>query len=504
MNKEVAMSDSGSLSRKPRALRHALCILSLCVAVLSVGFSAQTITYDLVLAGGRVMDPATGLDAVRHLAISNGKVAAISTASLRGRQTVNVSGLVVAPGFIDLHAHGQNVPSQTYQVRDGVTTALELEMGTYPLDELRGRAGKSLINYGYSAGHTAARVLVKKGDRAAANHEPLTPNELTELLGYLSRALDAGALGLGIGLDYVSRGVKPDELEALFKLAAQRRVPLFIHIRMPEDREDISGLKELLDLAEKTRASFHMVHIASTGLGRVPVFLQMIEAARAKGLDVTTEVYPYTAGSTGINSGIFDHDWQRKFGISYGEIEWPPTGQRFTGREMWDEYRAKYRDGTIIIHVMKEEWVEQAIKHPLVMIASDGMPINRLDERAHPRGMGCFARVLGRYARERKLIPLPEAIRKMTLMPAQRLEAISPAMKQKGRLTVGADADITVFDAEQVLDRATFAEPNQFSKGIMHVLVGGTFVVRDEKLVEGVFAGQPIVAESTRVSRSSR
>jgi dihydroorotase len=263
---------------------------------------------------------------------------------------------------------------------------------------------------------------------------------------------------------------------------------------MPEDRNDTTGLTELIKMSEKTGASFHMVHICSTGLGRTPTFLKMVEDAQKRGLDITTEAYPYTAGSTGINSGIFDHDWQKKFGASYDSIEWPPTGQRFTGKEMWDEYRAKYRNGIVIVHVMKEEWVEQAIRHPLVLIASDGMPISSMTERAHPRGMGCFSRVLGLYSREKKLISLAEAIRKMTLMPAERLEKFTPAMKNKGRLTVGADADITVFDAATVIDRATFAEPNQFSKGIVHVLIGGTFVVRNEKLADGVFAGKPIRA----------
>jgi dihydroorotase len=478
--------------------RYLLFVGFLCLIGFSSGFGTEVQTYDLVLVGGRVIDPATGFDDVRNVGITSGKVAAVSKETLQGKEVVNVSGLVVAPGFIDLHAHGQTIASNTYQVRDGVTTALELEGGTYPLDVLRTREGKSLLNYGYSAGHLAARLRVKKGNMAAANHEPLSDDELKELLGTLTQALDDGALGIGVGLDYVSRGVKEPELEALFRLAAARKVPLFIHIRMPEDRNDLNGLAELLAMTEKTKASFHMVHIVSTGLGRVPTFLKMIEAARAKGLDVTTEAYPYTAGSTGINSGIFDHDWQRKFGISYGDIEWPPTGERFTGKEMWDEYRAKYRNGVIIVHAMKEEWVEQAIKHPLVMIASDGMPISSLDQRAHPRGMGCFSRVLGRYCREKKLITLTEAIRKMTLMPAERLEKISPAMKQKGRLTVGADADITVFDANRVIDRATFAEPNQFAEGIVHVLVGGTFVVRNEKLVENVFVGKPIRAQSQR------
>jgi len=480
---------------KYRLLALSLLFFTLPLYTVGLPSAAGAVTYDLVLTGGRVIDPFTRLDAVRNVGINNGKIAAISTSPLQGRGTIDVTGLVVAPGFIDLHAHGQNVPSQTYQLRDGVTTALELEIGTYPLDALKEREGKALINYGYSAGHTAARVLVKKGNLHAANHEPLTESEQKEMIGYLTKALNEGALGIGIGLDYVSRGVTPGELESLFRLAAARKVPLFIHIRMPDDRNDLTGLKELLDLTEKTRASFHMVHLVSTGLGRVPVFLKMIDQARAKGLDVTTEAYPYTAGSTGINSGIFDHDWQKKLGVNYGDIEWPPTGQRFTGKEMWDEYRAKYKNGVIILHAMKEEWVEQALKHPQVMIASDGMPISRLDERAHPRGMGTFSRVLGRYSREKQLITLAEAINKMTLMPAQRLEKISPAMRNKGRLTIGADADITVFDAAQVIDRATFAEPNQFSKGIIHVLVGGTPVVRDEKTVESTFVGKPVRAQ---------
>lgn len=472
-----------------------LVVLALLLVTPSWNLGVQTASYDLVLTGGRVIDPATGLDAVRNLAIRDGRIAAISRSALRGKETVDVTGLVVAPGFIDLHAHGQNIPSQTYQLRDGVTTALELEAGTYPLDVIRAREGKSLINYGYSAGHGDARRLVKKGDMKKAQHEELNAAELEEAMGYLSKALDEGALGIGLPLDYISLGVKPPELEAVFRLAARRRVPVFIHIRMPEDRNDLTGLRELLDMAEKTRASFHMVHIVSTGLGRVPTFLKMIEAARKKGVDVTTEVYPYTAGSTGINSGIFDHDWQKKLGISYPEIEWPPTGERFKDRAMWDDYRAKYRNGIIIIHAMKEEWVEQAIAHPLVMIASDGMPINSLSERAHPRGMGTFSRVLGRYWREKKLITLPEAIRKMTLMPARRLEGFVPAMRKKGRLTVGADADITIFDPGTVSDRATFAEPNQYAKGILHVLVGGAFAVRNEAVVEGVFAGKPVLAK---------
>ena len=480
--------------------------LSFCTLVLCLLITACTIntapSYDVVIAGGRVIDPETGLDALRNVGINGGRIESVSSELLRGKVQIDASELVVSPGFIDLHDHAQNIAGQTYHVRDGVTSGLELEGGLFPFPnqehdiqplqkQLRAREGKSLIHYGYSAGYSGARLIVKQRDQQRMNRELATADELKNILLLVEKDLDNGAIGIGFPLDYVSQGVNEAELEGLFRLAARRKVPLFTHIRMADDALDPSGFQELIEMTRKTGASLHMVHITSTGLGRVALYIEMMEKARAEGLDITAELYPYTAGSTGINATLFDEGWQAKFGVSYQDIEWPPTGERFTGKAMWDEYREKYPQGGIIIHAMKEAWIETALRHPDIMIASDSV-VSGFKVRSHPRGMGTYARVLGRYVREKNILSLPDAIRKMTYLPAKRLQDFTPVMKRKGRIQVGADADITVFDPEEVIDRASFAEPNQFSKGIKHVIVSGQIVVKDEVIQSGVFPGKPI------------
>src|SRR6202011_1626498 len=213
--------------------------------------------------------------------------------------------------------------------------------------------------------------------------------------------------------------------------------------------------------AAATGAPLHVVHITSMGLRDTPELIAMVEGAQRHGLDVTTECYPYTAGSTSLESAVFDPGWQEGMGITYKDLQWAETGERLTA-ETFERYRKQ--GGVVVIHSIPEEAARTAVANPMVMIASDGMPITGV--KVHPRGQGTFSRVLGHYVREEKALDLMTALRKMTLMPAQRLEKRAPVFKNKGRIRLGADADITVFDAEHVIDRATFDEPLQYSGGI--------------------------------------
>jgi N-acyl-D-aspartate/D-glutamate deacylase len=476
-----------------------------CALLLALNASAVSATsYDLVLAGGRVIDPETRLDAVRNVGISEGIVQVVTTEKLNGSEVLDVSGLIVAPGFIDLHSHASvTIAGQKYQARDGVTSALELEAGRYPVvSHLASLGGESIINYGVSASYLAIRGEIK-GDLSKAFSETASDQEITKILKLVDRELKNGGIGIGLPLDYASSVITPGELQKIFEFAASRDAPIFVHIRRGETPGDVRGLNEVVDLATQTGAPIHICHINSNSLRGIASFLDIVRRAQSAGVDITAEAYPYTAGSTFIGAEAFDRDWQHTSGISYNDIEWALTGERFT-KETWEDYRQKYRDDhsmMVIIHNNKEEFVEQSLRDPMVMIASDAMTMEEIDSRVHPRTMGSYARFLGRYVRERQLVSWMEAIRKTSLMPAQRLEGMVPAMKKKGRIQVGSHADIAVIDPETVIDKATFNKPNQFSDGIPHVLVGGQFVVKNNALVEEeVGHGKAVLSEHPQVN----
>jgi N-acyl-D-aspartate/D-glutamate deacylase len=439
--------------------------------------------FDLVLANGRVMDPATKLDAVRHIGITSGKISAISETALAGEKVVDVAGLVVSPGFIDLHAHGQTTSDLQIKAQDGVTMALELEGGVYPVAEwYESMEGTAPIHYGATVGHISARFAafhpqLKTGQWASgkARLALLGPKpdgankiagevEMKRMSEAIRKGLVEGALGVGFGINYTPAAT-PEEIEALFRIAAERKVPAFVHTRA----FGIAPIREAIDTAKKTGASLHIVHIGSSSIGDMP------------------EVYPYTAASTMLDSAMFNPGWQDNLRISYGDIVWTASGERLT-EESFERYRKQ--GGWVIMYMMKDANVEMAIAHPGVMIASDGVPF--VDGKGHPRGAGTYARVLGHYSRDKKLLPLMDALAKMTILPAKRLEGHVPMMKNKGRIAIGADADITVFDPAKIIDRATFEAPTTPSAGISHVIVDGTFVVRDGELVKDALPGRAV------------
>jgi cytosine/adenosine deaminase-related metal-dependent hydrolase len=462
-------------------------------ALASRGTHAQGEPYDLVLSGGRVLDPETGLDATRNVGIQRGRIAAVTADLVAARETLDVHGLVVAPGFIDLHVHGQDSESYRYYSHDGVTTALELEIGTYPVAPWYAeREGHALINYGVSVGHPGARRALLAHDESLPGvaviydssrgwtNGALPEADLPRLDSLVERGLAQGALAVGFGLAYTP-GASREEILRLFQVAARHSVPCFVHLR--EGGRDattggsVGALQEVIADAAVTGASLHVVHVTSMGQRDTPLLLELIRGARERGLDVTTEAYPYTAASTAIQSAVFDAGWQQRMGITYRDILYPPTGERLTAASF---ARLRRQGGRVVFFIIPDSTVRQAVADPLVMIASDGGSAH-----AHPRLAGTHARVLGRYARDSSVLSLMDAVRKMTLMPAQRLERVVPAMRAKGRVQVGADADLTVFDAARVVDRATYERPAQFSDGIVHVLVNGVFVVRNGASVAG-------------------
>ena len=470
-------------------------LLFLTVLLTTTLLAAQQ--YDLVLEGGRVMDPETGLDVVRNVGIVDGKIARISDAPLTGRRVIHVAGLVVAPGFIDLHQHGQDIASQRVKAFDGVTTALEMEIGAPDVAQfLKSKERHSIIHFGTTASHVAARALVfgsplpdgailpKSGP---ATDQQATPEQIAEIQQRLRDQLDAGALGVGMGIAY-SPGATRLEIIDMFRVAAERKLPVYTHMRSAghvEPGSAIESTEEVIGAAAISGASLHIVHINSTCLKDSLECLSLIDGARAHGIDVTTEAYPYIAGMTAINSAVFNPGWQQKLGISYDSLVIPNTGEHLT-KARFDELHNSTKEQWVLIYGNTQEMIDKIIPNPLIMIASDGA-------EGHPRNAGTYSRVLAQYVREKKTLTLMEALRKMTLMPAQMLERSTPVARRKGRLQEGADADIVVFDPQAISDRSTFAKPMEPSVGVHELIVGGTLVIDDDKMVPDVYPGRAIV-----------
>jgi hypothetical protein len=295
-----------------------------------------------------------------------------------------------------------------------------------------------------------------------------------------------------MGIQYTPGATRWEVIE-MFRLAAEHGVPVYTHVRSNGTREpgsSIESVDEVIGAAAVSGAPLHIAHINSSCGLQAPDCLLLIAGARARGLDVTTEAYPYEAGMGPINSALFNPGWQEKFGITYHDLMVPETGERLT-KERFEELHNSSAPQLIVQFINTMEAVDSVFRNPLVMVASDGAI-------GHPRNAGTFSRVLARYVRGQGTLTLMDAIRKMSLMPAQMLERSTPSARLKGRLQEGADADVVVFDPLAVTDRSTYQHPMEASVGVEYLLVGGVTVVDRGKFVEGVFPGRALVRDAKR------
>jgi N-acyl-D-glutamate deacylase len=488
--------------------------------------------YDLVLVGGRVVDPERSLDETLNVGITGDRIAAISGEPLEGATVIDATGLVVAPGFIDLHAHGQQLPAAWMQAFDGVTTALELESGLLPISEFYDNVvtdGGRPINYGASAAWTYARIAVKEDKVPEADllwfqeafsydgwqNSLADDDEIESIIKLVEQGLAEGGLGIGINGGYAP-GYGRKEYHALAKLAAKHEVPTFTHIRylsVQEPDSGFEGLGELISLAAATGAHMHICHLNSVAGRDIKACVELVSEAKERGVPITLEAYPYGACSSTVGAEVFRKDWLTRWGVEDASaMEY--NGEPLT-QERIDELQKDAPGTVIVMHFLRPDnpdkpedaaMLDLSVLHPDAAIASDAMPWSRTDGTlikddvwplpedafAHPRSAGCFSRFLAGWVRERNALPLIEAIRKTSLIPAQILEKSVPQMRTKGRLQVGADADIVVFDLATVQDNATFTKPAQRSTGFQHVLVNGTPIIQDGKEILDARPGQAI------------
>jgi hypothetical protein len=487
---------------------------------------------EIVFRGARTIDPETKLDAVCDVAVSNGKISAVAPGGdphLVGLIEVDTSGKVLAPGFIDLHSHCNDLPSRLLQVCDGVTTALELEAGQLNVDQAYENFSKSGSpnNFGYSASWALARMKscgldVSKGLDAFAEHinspewhRVMNPREHGMMIDSLSSELEQGALGIGILLGYCMESPGSEYLE-IAKLAAETRTATFTHVR-EFDRPDsgLYGAQEVVAAALTTGAHMHICHVNSTSTRQIDNVQLLLAGARDQGLRVTTEAYPYGAGATFIGAGFLDPEKLKFDGLEPRDVYLLATGERPQTTARLQELRESDPSAMVIVDFLRTEdpddlgFLTRALLFDDTAVASDAMPLvlpNGYENSdglwplptgttTHPRTAGTFSRIFRWYVRELGILDVAEAVRRCTLIPAEVLKDVSPAMKRKGRIQVGADADLVIFDASKISDNATYAEPIQISSGIEHVLVNGVFVIKNGELIEGSLPGKPIRGE---------
>jgi cytosine/adenosine deaminase-related metal-dependent hydrolase len=487
-------------------------------------------SYDVVLRGGRVIDPESGLDTVCDVAVSQGRITDIGNVPSAARAALDVAGHVVTAGFVDVHSHVTDIAGMRLRALDGVTTAFELEGGVTPVEpayRVAAAEGRP-INYGFAASWALARMEAVAGIGLDAGlgtflaniaspawQGRATPAQISQILDRLSADLADGALGIGMLVGYAP-GADPDEYLRVAQLAAAAGVPTFTHARdlievVPTTVMD--GAEEIVRAAAETGAHMHYCHLNSTSLRHVDRVLDVVGRAQAAGSRVTTEAYPYGSGMTGIGAAFLAPERLAERGLTPADLTYAPTGEQVGTEERLRELRATDPGGLAIIRHLHEDdpadrdVMLRSLVYPDAIVASDAMPLTWTgpvpDQMTwplpggtftHPRTAGTFSRALRMLGTGDAPLGLTETLRRCSLLPAQLLEARVPAMRRKGRVQVGSDADIVVFDPARVSDQATYAQSTRPSAGIRHVLVNGELLVRDAAIMTDVLPGQPVRA----------
>jgi N-acyl-D-amino-acid deacylase len=489
---------------------------------------AQVAQYDLLIKNGRIVD-GTGSPWFRGAVAIRGDVIAKLAAKIDepAARTIDADGQVVAPGFIDIHTHARrgisDVPTAPNYIRQGVTTLMEGPDGSSPLPlstylvQLE-RLAKS-PNIGMFIGQGSVRsAIVGSGNRRA------TPEEIQKMVSLVEQGMKDGAFGMSTGLFYVPGTFTPtDEVVELARAASR-----FGGMHESHQRDDaakvLDSVRETIAIGEQAHLPTQISHakvVGQANWGRSADMLRLVDEARARGVDVTLDQYPYTASSTAVASALLPA-WLLEGGreVTLGRLSDPASRERakadsiamirdergggdpknvqfascgfdpsLAGRTLADLTRQRGLEPTIenaaettlwiveqggcqgIFHAMSDDDLERILRHPATMIGSDGEVPRFGRDNPHPRSYGTFARVLGVYVREKKILGLEEAIRKMSGFPAARL-----GLTDRGLLRPGMKADIAIFDPERVRDMATYEKPHQYAEGFSHVVVNGQIV----------------------------
>ena len=486
----------------------------------------------LVIRGGRVVDPASGNDAPADVAVLDSRIAAVGTGLGGPERVIDATGLVVTPGFIDLHAHGQSIPADRMQAFDGVTTTLDLEAGVLPVAswDRRQAAQGRVLNYGASTNWAFARIGAMTGSNEEASLETFgramrdrrwvenvaSEAEVTGVLDRLAQGLNEGGIGIGI-LNAYAPGAGVQELTAVCQLAAAHAVPTFTHVAYMSRIDPESAAEayiRLIGYAGATGAHMHICHFNSSSKTDVERCVTLVEKAQAQGLPITLEAYPYGTGSTVLAAAFFsDPEFEARNGTGYDSVQRVTDGRRFHDRAELLAAQAEEPSTLVLWHILDTETnahhrdlLDLSVLYPGGAIASDAMPWTLPDgtvytgdawplpedTTSHPRSAGCFTRFIRHWVRERQTVSLLEGVRKCALIPAEILAASTPAMRAKGRLQPGADADVVVFDFESLTDRSEFTAMNRPSEGVRHLLVSGRPVIIDGVMDVAARPGLPV------------